>query len=390
MAYEEITLLNEKCHQMTIAAPEEEGVVFDAGDIEGVIDFRWSLVGSFLTQKPIHMQSMKDTLASLWRPVMGVYIKDIDPNRFIFQFFHERDMQRVLDDGPWTFDNQLLLLKTFCSTDQPESMPLYKADMWVQVHKLPVGFMSEKVAQTIGNFLGAFVKSDPNNFSDIWRSYMRIRVAVDVNKAIKHEMKIKRQGGEWVTLDFKYERLPTVYFVCGLLGHTEKFCKVVYDSPDGTVPRKFDESIRVSMRRSRTVMGSPWLREMPPHRSNLGTMGETPAAMAAEAMAVDKHDLGTSGNYGRHMASGDHDFISNVKIASGSEKGKEIAVDSSDTETNVACLRDEGGVILMDSKRRRMVACPEMTADVNGSENSHVPSAMDSKNITLAGPVQSS
>lgn len=32
-------------------------------------------------------------------------------NIYIFKFFHELDIKRVLDDGPWTFNQQVLVLK---------------------------------------------------------------------------------------------------------------------------------------------------------------------------------------------------------------------------------------------------------------------------------------
>lgn len=31
-------------------------------------------------------------------------------------------------------------------------------------------------------------------------------------------------GGEWNILLFKYERLGVFYFLCGFLGHSDKFC----------------------------------------------------------------------------------------------------------------------------------------------------------------------
>lgn len=43
------------------------------------------------------------------------------PNMFLFRFFHKLDMLRVLDDGPWTF-NQQVLVKRLEETDQLSSM----------------------------------------------------------------------------------------------------------------------------------------------------------------------------------------------------------------------------------------------------------------------------
>ena len=48
------------------------------------------------------------TLALVWRPVKGV--GDIKPNLFIFQFYHERDIEKVVKGGPWTFNRNLFLV----------------------------------------------------------------------------------------------------------------------------------------------------------------------------------------------------------------------------------------------------------------------------------------
>lgn len=33
------------------------------------------------------------------------------PNIFLFKLFHDLDVKRVLEDGPWTFNQQVLLIK---------------------------------------------------------------------------------------------------------------------------------------------------------------------------------------------------------------------------------------------------------------------------------------
>ncbi|KAK9113586.1 hypothetical protein Syun_020383 [Stephania yunnanensis] len=69
----------------------------------------------------------------------------------------------VMDDSPWTFNQQALLLKRMEVIDQLASLELVELEMWVRVHKLPVGFMNENIAKVIGNHIGSFVEVDPWN-----------------------------------------------------------------------------------------------------------------------------------------------------------------------------------------------------------------------------------
>ncbi|EEF46600.1 conserved hypothetical protein [Ricinus communis] len=52
--------------------------------------------------------------------------------------------------------------------------------------------MTERAVEQIGNYVGSYVKSDPNNFSGIWRNYVRIRVFVDSRNALKRLMRMKK------------------------------------------------------------------------------------------------------------------------------------------------------------------------------------------------------
>lgn len=69
------------------------------------------VVGTLLTDKPVRFQILEDRLPSIWRPGQGVTITRAEVNKFLFQFYHEWDMERVLQNGPWTFDGYLLVLK---------------------------------------------------------------------------------------------------------------------------------------------------------------------------------------------------------------------------------------------------------------------------------------
>ena len=65
----------EECYaNITLEEEDEGGIIFDENTGEDdAIDFRWCLVGRFLTDRPINIVAMKNTLTSIWRLVKGVY-----------------------------------------------------------------------------------------------------------------------------------------------------------------------------------------------------------------------------------------------------------------------------------------------------------------------------
>lgn len=159
--------------------------------------------------------AMQHTLASLWRPGKGVYIKELDVNLYVFQFYHELDIKRVISGSPWTFNRKVLLITRMNEGDIPRWMSLNKLYLWVQIYDMHVGFMSERVLKEVGNYVGKFTEACPKNFSGVWREYMRIRVTIDVTKALKRRMKIRKIGGALIWITFKYENVPTFCFICG-------------------------------------------------------------------------------------------------------------------------------------------------------------------------------
>lgn len=182
-------------------------------------------------------------------------------NMFLFKFFHDLDVQRVLNDGPWTFNQQVLLLKKLEGDDQLQNIRLSDLFIWIQVYDLPIGFNSEIIHKSIGNYVGKFLEFDPKNFQGLWRNYLRIKVAIDVRRPLRSKMRIKKSGGEWIWINFMYERMPSFCFYCGKIGHTDKLCETMFDNQQGQKERKYDSSLRASIRKQSGGMGNQWLRE---------------------------------------------------------------------------------------------------------------------------------
>lgn len=220
---------------LSLSDEEEELEILIENIPNNTADTSASLVGKFLTDKPIRGHMMTAKMAEFWHPGRGVNIKEIEPNLFTFKFFHFRDMQTILKKGPWYFDNNLLILNTLPDNTPAQSVPLLSVSFWVRIHDVPVGFMTERVGKDLGNFIGEFLEYDVKNSANHLRSYMRIRVLLDVSKPLKRQKKIKRPGGDSQIVKFKYERLGNFCYYCGALGHIEDYCDKLYsiDSDDG-------------------------------------------------------------------------------------------------------------------------------------------------------------
>lgn len=344
-----VDYVSDLCSHMAVDDPEEVGAVFDEDDVpEEAEELRWCLIGRFLTEKSIHFHSLKNTLAAFWKPVKGMFFRDLGQSYYLFQFFHEKDIQRVEKGGPWTFDRHLLLSRRLAPKEKPKAMPIHDYSIWLQVYDLPVGFQTEKVCTTIREFAGHYAESDIRNFDGSCKDFIRIRVILDVRVALKQQMRMKRRGGEWFYVKFQYERLPSFCFFCGIVGHSEQVCEKLYDNPaaDGK-PMPFGPNLRATGKKSVSIDGSRWIRQGG-QRTTVQDDG------GRDSMQVDaaEHKLGKFGFEGENSRTHNDDQIAsqNMKV-NAAEHGNLDHAAHADLVVNCSVI---DGAFIVDAKRKRV------------------------------------
>ncbi|CAN0881776.1 hypothetical protein LINGRAHAP2_LOCUS14430 [Linum grandiflorum] len=80
---------------------------------------------------------------------------------------------------------------------------------------------------------------------------MRIQDELDVRRPLRMTKKERLHGDISTKCNFKYERLQTFCYICGIMGHAEKYCETHYHLPANKITPKWDDYIRAEGRDAR-------------------------------------------------------------------------------------------------------------------------------------------
>ncbi|CAN0861606.1 hypothetical protein LINGRAHAP2_LOCUS8269 [Linum grandiflorum] len=67
---------------------------------------------------------------------------------------------------------------------------------------------------------------------------MRIQVELDVRRPLKRGKTVRLHGYEKAKCTFWYERLQSFCYICGIMGHIEKYCETHFHLPADQIVRK--------------------------------------------------------------------------------------------------------------------------------------------------------
>ena len=197
-----------------------------------------SLFGQLLADRNQNLRALKNTLRLAWKMGSDLQIVDVGKGILQFKFSLEYQMKWVEKNGPWNFENNLLLLCRWRRGLSAMNISFSHSPFWVQIWGLPFELMSDEVGGELGNNIGRFIEVDRCAQSD-QAKFMRIRVDLQLDKPLrKGGGEIASVEGEKFWVNFKYERLPIFCFHCGRLGHDEKHYKELSNQQN---PRQYGE-----------------------------------------------------------------------------------------------------------------------------------------------------
>jgi len=121
-------------------------------------------------------------------------IVDLGKNIFQFKFSSNYQLEWVERNGPWNFDNNLLLLCRWRKGLSIMNISFTHSPFWIQVWGLPFESMTEEVGKDLGSKLGKYIELDRQSWLSEQVKFMRIRVDIPIDKPL-------RRGGNIVNLE---------------------------------------------------------------------------------------------------------------------------------------------------------------------------------------------
>ncbi|KAI9083192.1 hypothetical protein K1719_034925 [Acacia pycnantha] len=184
------------------------------------------LVGKLLTNKSFTKNAIESILRKAWNLEDGFDVTEISGNAFMFKFAKVGEFDRILRGRPWTINGCLLNLLERSKFKAYEEFDFSQGPIWIQLHNIPMEAMCLENAVTIGGYVGDVVLAENPFYNGRYlRSFLRVRVVLDLRKPLACGFWMPRPDGRKVWISIRYEKLQSFCYNCGRIGHDNKSCK---------------------------------------------------------------------------------------------------------------------------------------------------------------------
>ncbi|KAI4992937.1 hypothetical protein ZWY2020_007250 [Hordeum vulgare] len=141
-------------------------------------------VGKILSERLAHRDAIRLSLGCVWCPIKGIDCNKVGENLFVFTFNQESGKWRALEDGPWMFEKDQVVVEDYDPEKRPEDYAFNEIPIWVRIFSLPLGMMNADSAEEIGNIVGSFVEADVGVDGKAMGRFMRVKIRMNIDKPI--------------------------------------------------------------------------------------------------------------------------------------------------------------------------------------------------------------
>ncbi|XP_016684451.1 uncharacterized protein [Gossypium hirsutum] len=214
---DEISLLTEELIQLSVKSSMVEP------------NGKFSLICSIWTEKSYNQESFKAQMRSIWKTNKKFGIQGVGQNLFMISFESEEDLETVLEGQPWLFRKQLILFDQLSKSMARDQIRLVSSPFWIKTGPYLPEFDKKDLLHAVGVTFGGVLRSE------ILGEFCRLRVKLNVQRPLRRGIFVSIGNGNKFWIPFKYEKLPTFCFGCGMLGHSLHDCTEIAPAEENKI-----------------------------------------------------------------------------------------------------------------------------------------------------------
>lgn len=168
------------------------------------------LLVMIVAEKFINREAFKSTMSKIWKCDSWLQFSEVGANKYLIEFQSKKDLDRVINGRPWSFDRWLLCIQPFNGSMSINEVSFNKEEFWIQAYNLHFDCMNQEVGIQIGNSLGRFIKVYVDERGIGWGKFLRIRVELDITKTLLRVCSLKLMGRKHECISSMRDCLPSV------------------------------------------------------------------------------------------------------------------------------------------------------------------------------------
>lgn len=171
------------------------------------------------------MARMLRTMPKIWKVYERVKGIALTRERFQFVFDLETDIQTVLKQGFWTFDDWGMAMERW--VEYPPRNFLQTTAIWARLRNIPVNYLTLKTIDAIADGIGHVKVIEFYPEKPLLNDYVRVQVIIDLNQPIRDKKSLTLPGDRVEFIDVEYERIRKKCFHCLRLSHEKQRCPLL-------------------------------------------------------------------------------------------------------------------------------------------------------------------
>ncbi|XP_028549945.1 uncharacterized protein LOC114579457 [Dendrobium catenatum] len=151
------------------------------------------------------------------------YLTVLGSGWFLCSFFSTEAVEEVLSGGPWFVKGHIVGIDKWSPKFTTDSLKGLSSPIWLRLPNLPLYCWDEVNVERIASLIGVLVLIDGDMFQWGRREFARVCVRIELDKKLPLGVWVEGLHGRFFQ-KVEYEKVSTLCFNCGKLGHLNKAC----------------------------------------------------------------------------------------------------------------------------------------------------------------------